>query len=158
MIERYTYVIDISDIEQTWLNFEKRCRWEINRCNEKVWKSLDLDRFDELHKITRPERCIDFDFIKKVWKDWNCIIFATTTAMALIGVRGDTGYYLMGARDKRLPPDGSSSLILWEAMKELNRMKIKKLNMCGANKPNIKLFKKSFGGELVIQKEPCLKY
>ena len=155
---RYTYIINIENIDDVWKNMEKRCRWEINRCKEKVWKSLDLDRFDELHKITRPTRCIDSDFIRRVWKDWNCVIFTTTTAMAMIGVRGKTGYYLLGARDKRLPPDGSSSLILWEAMKELNKLGCTKMDLCGANKPNITLFKKSFGGQLVEQKKPCLEY
>jgi len=155
---KYTYLIDVTDIDRVWNNFEKRARYEIKRCIEKVWQSTDIERFDELHKITRPERVIDKDFIEKVWKEWNCIIFETTTAMAMIGFKGDIGYYLLGARDKRLPPDGSSSLILWEVMKYLNQRGYKKFDLCGCNKPNIKLFKKSFGGELIEQKTPCLQY
>ena len=155
---KYTYIIDISDIDQAWQNLEKRCRYEIRRCNEHVWKSLDIERFNEIHKITRPDRVIDEEFIYKVFRDWNCVIFSTTCASAMIGVRGKTGYYLLGARDKRIQPNGSSSKILWEAMKELNSMGCTKFDMCGANKPNIKMFKKSFGGKLVEQPTPCLNY
>ena len=158
ILMRYTYIIDVTNIEEVWNNFEKRARYEVKRCKDTVWQSNDLKRFNELHKITRPARVIDEDYIKKVWQEWSCMIFCTTTAMTMIGFRGDTGYYLLGARDKRLPPDGSSSLILWEVMKFLNSRGYKKFNLCGANKPNIKLFKKSFGGKLVEQIEPCLKY
>ena len=158
MGERLTYIVDISDIDKAWERLEKRTKYEIKRCVENVYQTTDLDRFDELHKITRPERKIDKDYILRVWKNWNCVVFETTTAMAMIGVNGDTGYYLLGARDKRMPPDGSSSKILWEAMVWLNKNGYKKFNLCGANKPNIKLFKRGFGGELVTQNKPCLEY
>ena len=103
---RYTYIIDISDIERAWNNFEKRARYEVRRCKDVVWQSNDIERFNELHKITRPERVIDKDYIERVWKEWNCVIFSTTTAMAMIGFRGDTGYYLLGAKIRGFHPTG----------------------------------------------------
>jgi lipid II:glycine glycyltransferase (peptidoglycan interpeptide bridge formation enzyme) len=70
----------------------------------------------------------------------------------------EKGYYLLAGRDKAQKPDGSPSKILWQAMKDLNAMGIKKINLCGANKPNIKLFKRGFGGKLVAVDKPCLSY
>jgi lipid II:glycine glycyltransferase (peptidoglycan interpeptide bridge formation enzyme) len=70
----------------------------------------------------------------------------------------EKGYYLLAGRDKAQKPDGSPSKILWQAMKDLNKLGITQMDLCGANKPSIAFFKRGFGGKKIIQLNPCLKY
>ncbi len=155
---RQTYIIDIVDLNTTWAKFEKSKKYEIRKCKKEVSISEDLDEFNRLHLISRPDRSIDFKFIKKVYQDHlpNCRIYATDTAMAMISWDNKMGYYLLAGWDKT--KDGSPSKILWVAMKDLNKMGIKQLNLCGANKENMIMFKKGFGGVLTLQENPCLVY
>ena len=159
-IKRYTYLLDISDLQKCWNNFEKRTKYEIKKCRENVFVSNDIDKFDYLHRISRPDRKINKEFILKTFqeKQPNCKIYATITAMAMFSWDKKKGYYLLAGRDKLMKPDGSPSKIIWQAIQDLNKMGIKEFNFCGANKSNIKMFKRGFGGRLVLQKKPCLIY
>lgn len=109
----------------------------------------NVNWFNQLHKITRPDRYIADDYIEKVYNLYGCIIYATQTAGAMIRIDGNTAYYLFGARDKGVPNDNNPSLVLWEAIKNLHDMGIEFVDLCGANKPNIAFFKRGFGGELI---------
>ncbi|MHA1854064.1 MAG: hypothetical protein ACTSUF_11250 [Candidatus Heimdallarchaeaceae archaeon] len=150
---KQTFIIDISNINETWKNFEKRTKYTINKCPMKVFKTKDIKMFDEMHKQTRPDRWITsiqiFNLYDELYK--KCHLYMTTNAMALISWDDNTAYYLMAARNKDVTPDGSPSRILWEAMKEMNKMGKTKFDLCGANKESITFFKKGFGGELVPQ-------
>ena len=156
----YTYLVNISDINKIWNNFEKRVKYEIRKCQQWVRVSDDFDKFDYFHKLSRPDRVIDRKFIVKTYREKQptCRMYATDTAMAMISWNKKRGYYLLAGRDKLIKPDGSPSKILWQAMSDLHDMGIKEFDMCGANKKNIKLFKKGFGGKLVKQKKYCLSY
>lgn len=155
-----TYIVDISDIEKTYAEFSKELRYEIRKCKQRVRVSDDLVKFDYFHSLSRPDRRIDYEFICNTYesKQPKCRLYATDTAMAMISWDDKKGYYLLAGRDKLMPPDGSPSLILWTAMQDLNKIGIKEFDMCGANKPNTRMFKKQFGGKLVEQKTPCLCY
>jgi hypothetical protein len=159
-VTKYTFIVDISDINKTWDNFAKRCKYEIKKCEQRVRVSDDIVKFDYFHRISRPDREIDFDYIKATYLDKQptCRMYATDTAMAMISWDKDTGYYLLAGRDKEFKPDGSPSKILWQVMQDLHKMGIKRFNMCGANHDNIIMFKKQFGGVLTIQNKPCLCY
>lgn len=159
MQKRKTFIINISDLNETWTRFEKRTKREVKRCRENVFITDDINEFNRLHLLTRPDRKIDAEFIKKTYleRQPDCKIYATKTAMAMIGWNKTTGYYLLAARDKTIS-DGSPSKILWKAMQDLNGMGIKEIDLCGANKPNIIMFKKGFGGELKEQCQNCLVY
>jgi len=156
-----TYIVDISDLEKTWRGMEKRTRYEIRKCKKEPKITTDIERFNKLHKLTRPDRKIDYEYILKVYKgeigNYKCVLYETDTAMAMIGYKGNTAYYLLACRDKTKKPDGSPSAIIWKAMKDAHSKGIKKFNLCGANKPNIKLFKRGFGGKLV-EAPYCLNY
>lgn len=154
---RKTYIVDISDLDKTWKNFKKRTRYEIRKCGYGVHKTKDILWFDILHFLTRPDRKIGLWQILWWWITKKAQLYTTGTAMAMIGIRNGVGQYLMAARIPN-SNDGSPSKILWEAMKDLNKMGIREMDLCGANKQNIVLFKRGFGGKLIEQKCPCLKY
>jgi lipid II:glycine glycyltransferase (peptidoglycan interpeptide bridge formation enzyme) len=158
--KRYTYIVDISDIDSVWNKFEKETRYEIKKCEQIVRVSDDIYKFDYFHSLSRPDRKIDFDFIKNTYsvRQPNCRMYATDTAMAMVSWDKERGYYLLAGRDKLMKPDGSPSKILWRIMNDLNKMGIKEFDLCGANTPSVTHFKKNFGGKLCDQKEPCLKY
>ena len=162
---RFTYLVNIEDLDKTYQRFEKRTKYAIKKCRENVYISDDIDEFNRLHLLSRPDRKIDFDFIKKTYleRQPNCRIYATETAMAMISWDKEEnkkaiGYYLLAGRNTTIKPDNSPSKILWEAMKDLNKIGINEIDLCGANKPNIELFKRGFSGKKVPQIEPCLKY
>lgn len=158
-MSRYTYIVDINDLERVWNGFEKSKKYEIRKCNKDIEKSFNLEEFDILHKETRPDRKIDYMFIVRTWQKWfpNCRIYKTDTSMAFIGWNNESGYYLLAAR-RQGSKDGSPSKILWQVMQDMNKLGVKKFDLCGCNKPNTDLFKKGFGGKKVEQLEPCLKY
>ena len=116
---KYTYIVDISDIDKAWERIEKRTKREIKRCEEEIFLTTDVNWFNKLHKKTRPDRKIDEDFIETIFKKKKAIIYATQTAGSVISNDGKTGYYLFGARHKSMS-DGCPSKILWQAMKDLN--------------------------------------
>lgn len=154
-------IVDISDLDATWKGFEKRTRYSIEKCKQRVRKSDDLVKLNYFHSLSRPDRKIDYNFIKETYERLspNCCLLATDTAMAMFGWDSKLlGYYLLAGRDKTMKPDGSPSKILWHAMQELHSLGIKELDLCGANHPNILLFKRGFGGRLVKQKKFCLNY
>jgi len=157
---KQTFVVDIKNIDDTWKNFDKRVKYDIKKCPLKVFKTKDIKTFDEMHAKTRPDRWITTEQIFNKYDELRnkCHIYATTTAMALVSWDENTAYYLMAARDKEIKPDGSPSAILWEAMKDMNKKKLKRFDLAGANKPTIAFFKKGFGGKLVAQKGHYLKF
>ena len=157
MNTRYTYLVDISDLDKTWKSFDKEARYEIRKCGQEVKKTNDILLFDIMHSLTRPDREIGFWQILWWWITKRAQLYKTDRAMAMISHDKKRGYYLMAARLK-INNDGSPSKILWQVMKDLNAIGVKEFDMCGANKPNIIQFKKQFGGKLVEQECPCLKY
>lgn len=156
---RFTSVVDIRDLKKTWSNFEKRTKYAIRICNQKVYITDAIAKFNYFHRLSRPDRKISFAFIQKTYLDRlpNARIYATDTAMAMFSWTKNTAYYLLAGRDVSIS-DNSPSKILWQAMIDFNKMEIKKLDLCGFNKPNIILFKRGFGGKKVKQKKPCLCY
>ena len=155
----FTYIVDIEDLNATWWKFEKRTRYDINKCRQEVGVVKNIKGFDKLHKETRPDRKIDYNYIDRVWKERspNICMYATPTAMAIVSWDAEQGYYLLAAR-KPNSSDGSPSKILWQVMRDLNKKGVTKFNMCGANELSIEFFKRGFGGEKVEQQNYCLEY
>jgi len=161
LTKKFTYIVDISDLNIAWQKLEKRTRGAIKSCQESVYKTDDIYNFDYLHQLTRPDRKITSQFIYDTYKDlWpNCQIYSTRNASALISWDKDRAYYLLAARDKKKTASKNApSKILWTAFEDLNKMGIKEIDLCGANKENIAFFKRGFGGIKVKQEIPCLIY
>ena len=160
---RNTYIIDITDLNQVWDNFEKETRYAIRKCEKIVCKTEDISDFDKMHRQTRPDRKIGTAYILDLWQSRKpfIAIYTTGTAMAMVSWRFrygyKRGYYLLAAR-KSGNKDGSPSKILWQVMIDMNKVGIKKFDMCGCNVESIALFKRGFGGKKVRQIKPCLTY
>jgi len=156
---RKTYIVDISDLAQCWKKFEKRTRYAIKKCPWQVKRTRDVLMFDILHHLTRPDRKITFWHILWWWLTKRARIYATPTAMAMFSAdkKKKTAYYLLACRIPKTS-DGSPAKIIWTAIQDYYTEGIKKLDLCGANKPSIALFKRGFGGKLAEQEKPCLRY
>jgi lipid II:glycine glycyltransferase (peptidoglycan interpeptide bridge formation enzyme) len=175
---KYTYIVDISDLDKAWERMEKRTKYDIKRSKSNImilldasivyprdrcsyqFTNMELGKFNALHRQSRPDRKISYDYILNMWEKWrpNIMLMGNDYSQAIIGTKGNKGYYLLAGRDKTRKSDGSPAKILWEAMKFLNSQGIKKFDLCGCNKPNTELFKRGFGGEKTIQDTPCLQY
>lgn len=153
LLLKYTYIVDIEDMQKVADGLEQRTRDDIRKCEQEVFTADDILRFDELHRSSRPDRKINTQYIKRLYNRLqpNVNLYFTKSAGAMISWDKDTAYYLLAGRDKRQRPDGSPAKILFEAMKDMNKMGIKEFDLCGANKPNIVMFKKGFGGRLEKQ-------
>ena len=159
MMDRKTYIVNMENLEETFNNFSKSKKYDIRKCQKDVFISDDIDKFNNFHINSRPDRKISREFIEKTYleRQPNCKIYATDNAMAMISWDKDMGYYLLAGRDKT-KSDGSASKILWQAMQDLNKLGVKKFNLCGANYPGGICFKNDFGGKLMEQIIPCLIY
>ena len=161
---KYTYLVNISDLEKTRDKFEKRTRYEIRKAEKSdliVKKEDNILAFDKIHQLVfkkqNRSRPISTEFIVNLYKTLKeagkCQLYFAynkkeLSAAVLIIWDNKRGYYLMGASDPKFKGDGASSLALWTAFKDLKGKGFKEIDLLGANIPSIKKFKRGFGGEL----------
>ena len=151
---RKTYIVNIKNINKAWQRLEKRTKYDIRKCDKKVYETNDIKYFNDLHKITRPDRIIDLDYIVNLYQSFlpDCRLYSTGTATVMVGWKEGIGYYLMAARDKTQKNDKSPSKVLWKAFKSLSERGVESIDLCGANVDSIAKFKRGFGGKLVNYK------
>ena len=162
---RYTYVVDLSDINKAIGKIESRTNYEIRKCEKNsilVDTSQDVGSFFNLVEMTYKRKGLESpvgkQHIEKIFTSLNSIskcklYFAKDSAqncLAAIFIIWDknTAYYLMGANNPDFRKYGASNLLLKKAMEDLAEMGVTVFDLCGANDPGIALFKRGFGGEL----------
>lgn len=162
---RYTYIVDLSNMDRLWGEMEKDTRYEINKARRSeiiVKKQSDVTVFDKLYTLTFErkglERPVSTDFICRLYsalKDKERVAIYVAegkdgTPSATVFVMWDTkrAYYILGASNPEKIGDGASSLTLWTAFEDLSS-RFKEIDLVGANDYNIALFKRGFGGKLI---------
>jgi len=152
---RYTYVVDLTDLNRLWVNLEKKTRYEVTHAQKDylTWVTPDFDTFNVLYSETFKrkglERPITRDLIGRLVFAFNAPIFATCTlyeagSMAIMIEDNKRAYYILGASDG----GHTSSLTLWDAFRKLGRYGTKEIDLVGCNSENVALFKRGFGGRL----------
>jgi len=153
---RYTYVVDLTDLEKLWNGLEKQTRYEITHTAKDYlcWLTPDSGYFDILYSETFKrkglERPVDSDIIHKLCFNFNAGIFCSATAdsvgsMAVIIEDSKRAYYILGASEE----GHTSSLTLWTAFQNLAKYGVKEIDLVGANSESIALFKRGFAGKLL---------
>lgn len=154
---KYTYIIDLTDMELLWSKLEKQTRYEITRAERDgvlvnvAWHPKNFARLYELtfeRKGMQPP--VDRDFILKLCKEFNPDIrymerIAEDKAATLVVKDSKRAYYILGASSG----GGVSSLVLWDTFGALSYQGVKEIDLVGCNDEKISNFKKGFGGRLV---------
>jgi len=118
---RYTYVVDLTDMDALWDGLEKQTRYEVNRAGKDylTWATPDTNPFNILYSETFKrkglERPVDSDFIRRFCFAFNALIFCTTSeydthSSAIFVQDSKRAYYILGASDDT---GHTSSLTLW---------------------------------------------
>jgi lipid II:glycine glycyltransferase (peptidoglycan interpeptide bridge formation enzyme) len=163
---RYTYVINLLDIDRAYSNLGSSIKNYINkgkRNNIKISPSDDIKSFYELHKATYTKQGLQcpesFDQIQTLYqelkKKGEALIYAAQDpheqilSMAFIVWHGRIAYCLMAAINEKYRDARSSDLLYWTIMQELVKINVETFDLYGANIPSIASFKRNFGGDLI---------
>ncbi len=153
---RYTYVVDLTDMDKLWGGLEKQTRYEINHARKtyQTFMTPEVGVFNSLYSETFKrkgiERPIDSEMVQRLYFVLNAAIFCSLSldsvgSMAVIVEDNKRAYYLLGASDDT---GHTSSLTLWTAFEWLARVGVKEIDLVGCNNEQIGLFKRGFGGKL----------
>lgn len=154
---RKTYIVNISDLEKTWANFEKRTRYDIRKAEKN-----SILRFSKLQKHSFLRQKHDNKFSDKWVSDLYFLLkekkmgklYLLPEAGAIVAwINKEKAYWLMAGSTARGKKKGIPSLLLWQIIEDLHRMGFKELDMVGANTPSIAFFKRGFGGKLTKEEK-----
>ncbi len=160
---RYTYQMDLSDLNALWERVERRTRTVIRKA-EKVGFALqatdDLDLFRRQYELiyakqdgappvdpTLVQRFADHAIAAGLAHPRAIVSPEGDVASIVIFVEGDDILYAwVAGADPAFNPSGATSLLYWRAFQETA---LKRFDFVGANIPAIAKFKRGFGGDLV---------
>ncbi len=158
---RYSYVLDdIQDEERLWSELQGNIRREIRKAGRQVEvrDDLGIDSFLELNKKTFARQGMPLPYSRELvlrieavlgQRNQRRIFFAVDThsrihaALYLIW-DGDSAFYLMGGADPDLRNSGSSSLLMWEAIRFSSSV-TKRFDFEGSMVEPIERFFRGFG-------------
>lgn len=145
-IIRYTYIIDVGDLDKLWTDLEKQTRYEINR-DTSVIGQPKLEDFDRLYTLTfqrkELERPLSSEFIFNLAQKFPHILLGTEKSMVYFIWDNKRAYYILGASDGT-----GSAKVLWEGLKKMNELGYKEVDCVGCNSREVGRFKRGFGGRL----------
>ena len=160
---RYTYRIDLSDLDGLWERVERRTRTVIRKAEKggfQLRETTDLDLFQHQYEqiYTRQDgsppvsatlvrqfahQVLDAD----LGRAWAILSPADEVASIVIFVEdSSTAYAWIAGADPTFNPTGATSLLYW---KYFQQTPLRKFDFVGANIPPIARFKRGFGGDLV---------
>ena len=161
---RYTYVVDLRDLEATWSRFDDNTRFEVRKAEKRgssVGASDDICAFEQMYRRTferqgidaedeaRQMRCL-YDALKpagraQIFLAHNAEGAVTSGAVAVWDAK--RAYYLLGASEPAYRNDGSASLTLWRMFQSV-AARLPEIDLVGCNSPRRGAFKAGFGGLL----------
>jgi lipid II:glycine glycyltransferase (peptidoglycan interpeptide bridge formation enzyme) len=158
---RYTYIVnDISDHDNLFNTFRSNIRGDIRKAKKsiEVIKDGTIESFYEVSKLTfeRQKMQIPYSlsFIKNLHTECQkrgaCQIYLAKDNQGKIHAviymvwDKETAYYLMGGGDPQLRNSGATSLLMFEAMKDLSSH-VQKFDFEGSMIEPIERFFSSFG-------------
>ncbi|MBU2052435.1 GNAT family N-acetyltransferase [Patescibacteria group bacterium] len=149
---KYTYVMNLVDMEAAWFNMEQDTRYEINRADK---NGLAVDNgtmgdfliiYNGMWERKEMASPLPDEFFLKMEQEITPDIYIATGGAGVVMIHDHKrAYYILGASNT----PHSSAFCLWEAMKDQYNKGIREIDMVGANTRSISLYKRGFGGRLV---------
>lgn len=147
-VVRYTYVVDLTDMDKLWMDLEKQTRYEIKNHSGDLVEG-NIQDFNKLYTQTFErkgmERPVSEEMIESLCKQFNAQILTLNNSSAVMIQDSKRAYYVLAGSDG----SGDSSLCLWEALKCLSEQGVKEVDLGGCNVEKIGLFKRGFAGKLM---------
>jgi hypothetical protein len=161
-IYKYTYILNLVNIEKVWEDMDKKTRNSIKSATKSDIEVLEGNLLDVLYFVKktfkREKLRLDFDIVvqnlnnvlvkKKAGK---CFVALDSEGRRLssICVVWDTNraYYLLGGYDDLYKHRGATSLLLWHSINFVrNELGITEFDFEGSKIPRIERFFRNFGG------------
>lgn len=160
---RYTYQMDLSDLDALWERVERRTRTAIRKA-EKLGYALaqtdDIDLFCHQYELiySRRDQAAPVatpqirSFVESALAGQLVRMYAITspageTAAIVAFVEGrDTSYAWVAGADPTHNSSGATSLLYWQYF---HQCKQRRFDFVGANLPAVSFFKRGLGGDLV---------
>lgn len=162
---KYTYILDIEDLESVWMNMSTKRRNNMRRAKRDMICIDEEDKFDEILSIqqTSYERLgVDIDFqtiasrhheILKQKKKCHFFLAKKATGEPVAGAYmiwdNKRSYYIIGGYDHIKSHHGALTLAVWEAIRytkeELN---LNQFDFVGSMVPDVENYFRKFGGIL----------
>jgi hypothetical protein len=164
-ITRYTYIIDLKNQtnETIFGNMTKSRRKEIRNFNKKGLTVEKCTNFNVVEKLV--ENTFGRQKVKYPKETIKEVIYHTSKAnkcyafIAFIGVKPiatsffvydrTCAYGLFGGHDHNNIVPGAGALVIYECIKYAKKLGLSYFDFGGSSVPNIELFLRSFGGDLV---------
>jgi lipid II:glycine glycyltransferase (peptidoglycan interpeptide bridge formation enzyme) len=160
----YTYEVNLANTDELWNNLDKDVKYEINKGKKlelNISNNKDISEFYGLYEKTFSKQNMNVpikeEFIKSMveilQKENKCKTYFATTkknelaASAIAIYDNKKAYYLLAASNHEIKA-GAPSFLLWHIFKDLSK-KFKKMDLVGANTPQIVNFKRQFATRLV---------
>jgi len=163
---RYTYIINLNDIDRVWSEMDPTRRNDIRRAEKDGIYVEDGVEFEEMFSLVektfqRQKMKIQFrtaafrynSFLEK--KDWcRSFIAKNKDGIPIAGVYivwdWNRSYYLLGGYDPQYSHHGAVALAMWKAIKfTKEELGLREFDFEGSMIPQIELFFRKFGGRLV---------
>ena len=162
---RYTYVVDLTDLDRLWDQFENRTCTVIRKAERagfRVRREDDLDLFKRQYQRMVQARGIPsalsaeaatafYEAVRDAGLSETFLAESAEgkPACMVVFVRGfDTLYAWISGADPQFDRSGAISLLYWRVFQEM-ASEFPRFDFVGANIPSIAKFKRGFGGELV---------
>ena len=163
---RYTYWLDIRDLDRVWDDMEKRRRNDIARAERDqitVKRSTDFEQIFSLVEKTFERQQMTASFRVSAERyhqvqlsENSCMGFiahdADENAIAVVYLVWDhrRAYYLLGGYDPEKGHTGASALAMWQAIQYASReLGLAQFDFEGSMVPAVEQFFRKFGGQLV---------
>jgi hypothetical protein len=160
---RYTYHLDLGDLEALWERTERRLRTVVRKAEKlgyQVYPTQDLDllrrHYELIYARQQGPPPVHPEIVQRfagqvlsagLGRAFQALSPQGRTACVVLFVEeGDTTYAWVAGADPELNDTGATSLLYWKYFELCGR---KRFDFAGANIPSIALFKRSFGGDLV---------
>jgi len=166
----WTFVIDISNIEDLWKKIDKKNRNDIRYAEKSKVLFEEVESIEELNKLYflfREQakrwnfRIPSKDYFENVWnnmvKNNMAKFFVAKYQKEIVSItqlfmfRDEISMPIWGNSEKANKIRGANNLLIWKIIEWSNKNNYKKFNMWGADpkQEGIFKFKESFGGLLV---------
>ena len=162
VIPRFTYHLDLSDLDAQWERVERRTRTVIRKAEKdgfRVVPSTDFCQLRRQYELIFSRRDVSApvapDLVQRFAVEVDArglldmlrVESSTGETAAMVGfVKGfDTAYAWLPGADPAFQSSGALSLLYWEFLK---RTCYQKFDFVGANLASIAKFKRGFGGDL----------
>jgi hypothetical protein len=160
----YTYILDISDIEKTWEEVERKKRTKIRKAEKDGLIVIETYSFDEIIQVLEKTylrnnwkfpRKLLYQFYnelnsRNLYKGFLCVDGnGNKIAAALITWDEKRAYFVMQGYDEEKKHTGASSLCIWKAITFASQeLSLKEFDFGGFVTPQFEEPKRKFGGKL----------